>query len=106
MDSVRVIESVRDLLSDEDKWCKNYAALNAQGIEVHAKHSGACKWCLTGAIVYATPDGTDPYYALKSLRTLAYSYTGSSGLTDFNDRQETTHKDLMGFLGKAIQDLK
>lgn len=69
---------IRELLSDETKWCKNDVAQDKDGSAISATSDDACKWCLVGAIDKCYTDSTEDIW-LK-----IYKYLNMS-IGKFND---------------------
>jgi hypothetical protein len=40
---------IKELLSDESKWCRGAFAKDKDGFPITESHQDACKWCLAGA---------------------------------------------------------
>ncbi|TXH42677.1 MAG: hypothetical protein E6Q97_35280 [Desulfurellales bacterium] len=51
---------VSELLDSPDKWCQHAYAKNIEGAPVSSYASGACSWCLIGAINTCYPLLVDP----------------------------------------------
>lgn len=69
---------IKELLSDETKWCKNDAAKDKNGNAVIPTSNDACKWCLVGAIDKCYTDSTEDIW----FKIYMYLHTS---IGDFND---------------------
>lgn len=45
----KVLIEMKNILSDESKWCQDHSAVTVNGKEVDPNHVHAKKWCLSGA---------------------------------------------------------
>ena len=95
--AVPTVATVKELLNTEAHWTKRYSATDKSGNCVAIESDKAEKFCLSGAIhrVYST-DGTKRAEAFKKVENVikGYSLGTTSGIAAFNDRVETTFKDI------------
>lgn len=94
--------TVRELLSDPERWTKGAWALNQAGAEVNAISSDAKCWCLVGAIsrCYRTDDEQQPIRD-ASAKVKALILDRHATIVDFNDSPKTTHADILAVLDEA-----
>ena len=88
---------VRDLLTDESKWCKLDYARNKFGKGIDCDHPNACSWCLVGAIRKCYPD--EHYDKVRMMYRLPVIQP--SGVTGWNDAPERTFAEVR----KLIEEL-
>lgn len=102
-----LLKRVRKRLSDPRRWIKGPIAVAGNGRDVHARHPGARRWCLLGAL-WAEPDTptTLVFYARDAIKSAINDAPGSgwNGTTigSWNDSTLRTHGDVLAALGKAI----
>ena len=82
---------VRELLSDESKWCQDWYGRDALGEGAAFDGPAACQWCLMGAIFRCYHDSRDVVIAV-------YGKTGRT-ITDWNDDPSRTYAEV-----KALVD--
>jgi hypothetical protein len=104
---------VRELLSDESKWCKGPLAVDKEGRQTTPKSPTACKWCLWGAILRCYADdplvpSDNAYCAAKhKIIDIIQEIHGSSrrgrgrGIAVFNEASETTFAEIREVLERA-----
>jgi hypothetical protein len=58
---------IRELLTDESKWCKKNAAKNRKGESAYLYGEQAVQWCIYGAWrkCYSAPPGADEFESKK-----------------------------------------
>lgn len=90
-------------IEDPARWCKGVYARDQYGIEVDSRSEHACTWCALGAVrAFAdSPDSSWPFYGAASALNRA-TPEGYDGVHEFNDREETTHADIMAVYDRAI----
>jgi hypothetical protein len=100
---------VRDLLSDESKWCKGPTAVDKEGNPTFPLSSTACKWCLAGAIAKCYAEGSafrDTYRTpIDKITNIIHEIHGSSrrgtSYVTFNEASETTFAEIREILERA-----
>lgn len=71
------------VFDDDARWTVGWMARTEDGEDVPEYSPRACKWCLVGAVICATPDhGIRNRFVAKFREA-----TGSSFLAEFNDKQ-------------------
>jgi hypothetical protein len=70
---------IRELLTDESKWCKGNSAVDAEGYPVFPSNHHATRWCLYGASVKVG------FNALKVLEAIQKRLPGIESIGEFND---------------------
>lgn len=113
------------ILEEEGRWVKEAAAMDKKGSHVSPESKEACKWCLSGAIEKAKFD-IWPYLnwdthgvaedflaeAVQDKYPSCYMYPDDywnpeAGIViKFNDREDTSHEDLMEVIEAAIGEAK
>lgn len=82
---------VKELLSDESKWCKRTYARDANDVSISADSDAACSFCLLGAIHRCYQIGSID--VIKRVRTKlqieSYETVGT-----WNDNRNTTFADV------------
>ena len=87
---------VRDILTDESKWCKGTRAVTVENEFCSPLDPRAVKWCLVGAIEKAYGRGVEyTVTVMKVLKEVNYSaFMGPSGIAYFNDSIGIQFKDV------------
>ena len=103
-----ILVKARSLIGNEECWVKGSLAEDHHGEEMYPTNPYACRWCLEGAIIKAAD--LDGYEVKDNIPTpleitvRVLHGTGFIGfLDDFNDAEDTTHKDVLDLLDKAIE---
>jgi hypothetical protein len=83
---VQIVERARELIADEQHWCRGELALDANGLGVCPMSDEAVKRCSLGALIMAAYDITTDRreainLAIKAMRPLH----GSATLMQIND---------------------
>lgn len=92
--------TVRELLSDPNRWTKCAHARDADGKAVLWTSDEAVCFCLAGAIDRCFRD--DPHgKQLAWDKVYAVVVKRGLGVTGFNDSITTTHKDILAVLDEA-----
>ena len=94
-----ILIAARAKIDTPQKWCKGSEALNSEGEPVDTTDEGAVCFCAFGAINAVTPRYLYNSDAKNALRVAL----GRSFITDYNDRPETKHADIMALYDKAIE---
>lgn len=120
---VDVLESARNLIDSPSRWCKNYQAMNREGVDVDCTDYRACRWCMLGAIgheyvrwVNANLDERAGCYGVHNAAVGFLTQRlpghepdeilGEQDIADFNDRVDTHHGDVIRVLDGAIEDAR
>jgi hypothetical protein len=117
-DLLKVLESARARIDRPEQWCKEWAALDAEDQPVRPTAGSACKWCAEGAVRWAmiTHFSDLEYSETISLKLAAFDAVAEAATqegeltylvpSEFNDREDTTHADVLAAFDKAIADVK
>jgi hypothetical protein len=101
---------VKDLLTDESKWCKNLPAVDKEGRQTTTRSPTACKWCLMGAIVKCYVETRPPFYesycaarykVLNAIREIHGNLYEEGYISLFNDGPKTTFAEIREVLERA-----
>ena len=108
-----ILQKVRRIVSKSWNWTQAVGArdVNSQPVEAYSKE--AVCWCVTGAFERATKDGEGNRNVSRDAAGGAWGFlnyanerhNGFDRLYEFNDRLDTTHKDIMNFLDSVLEDL-
>ena len=108
MRPTEILEGVRELLSDERRWCKGAFARNKDGAKLrYGSDEGARRWDIGGAVDHVASGGyEDGGHALRLIddeEDLPPDTPEAGPITAFNDLESTTHADMLGLLDRAIE---
>ena len=118
MKTHELLEYGKSLIDTPEKWCKIYVALSSSGSILPYDNINKLKlrnyesYCSYGAFRKAcydnSVDTTSPQYLIASdyLDDSAQSTNIFHGIIEFNDHEDTTHKDVMMVWNKAIKYAK
>lgn len=119
VETIAVLDAVRDVLSTPDRWTRHSFAVTAEGIPVRAGSPVACRWCLVGAITatyerrlqrrgdHITPTVAPNTVCVALGTTLMRERRDSTGcLTVFNDTPSTTHADVLALIDATLARLR
>ena len=107
---VAILKRAMSLISNPAQWTKFTFSRDKNGNSVSSHTSGACQWCVMGAINRAshdldmarTPD--DPYAARRLInKSIPRDFVGVTA-TSFNDDSATHHQDIMHLFERAIKE--
>lgn len=103
MNMVEILAAARRKIASPTQWIKGCFAADKYGEEVGIHSPRACKWCLEGAIRFASPDsdgpgGFDDHGALLWL----CQYFGGMKPHEANDLGAMMHSKLIAIVDKAI----
>ena len=110
--AVAAVKEVRKLLTPLTAWTQRAMARDGDRYQVEPRHTGACCWCLVGAIRKVCPVGgavRHRVYEMLTNRPLSGTpYSQSAGaacdeLMEWNDRPETTHAHVLERLDLVIE---
>lgn len=100
MNTLQVLEAVKETFVDKEHWTQGTNARNSEGNPVGIEDPCAVKFCLVGAICKATGNGKERVDALNYLEKRIDAYS----VAYFNDRNCYTR--IMHCLDSAITNLK
>lgn len=116
MTALKVLQTAREILSEEKRWTKNVLARNILDIKVAPINPSAVCFCSMGAICKAAKDlklhtYTDSIEAENLLTEAAKPLmaqmegikTIPSSFVQFNDNLRTKHSDIMNLFDEAIK---
>jgi len=101
------LKPLKELLSSEDRWCKDSYAKTIDNSPVLIGDPRAYRFCLEGAIVKIYAHKREPWFAkyktLEFVKKCLYDYStkhnllsATKSLLDFNDK--SSHKEIVEFL--------
>ena len=120
MEIIDVLKETKALLSDPSSWNKTYFAVDFKGRSVNTTDESACRWCLAGAIFHVADvsldstlddkklvcDTIDHIEKLDDITNIDQDALGhNEPIVYFNDKDDTTHENVIDILDKAIQSL-
>jgi hypothetical protein len=83
---IQIIQRAQALIEDQDRWCRNHIALDANGSAVFPINPAAVKRCALGALIAAAYELTRDHDAADKLAYDALRpYCGTSTLIHIND---------------------
>lgn len=97
--TLTVLREMRELLSDESRWCKGYGARDEHGFEVGSNDPEACSWCLLGA--HQSVAGVHQNTSQSWIYLCDFVPGGCP--IEFNDAGGTTHADVLDVLDRTIR---
>jgi hypothetical protein len=98
---LQIIERARALIQDNDRWCRNHIALDANGLSVFPTCLSAVKRCGLGALIAAAYELTHDYDVAESLAYDALRpLCGTSTLIHINDMRG--HAATLALFDQAI----
>jgi hypothetical protein len=99
--SVRIAERARDIIADQEHWCRGSFARGKGGVSVTVQDGSARRYCAMGALILAAFELTGD---IGQARELAYSVaskiSGTGSLVVVNDHQG--HAAVLALFDKAI----
>ena len=93
------LKAIRESILDENRWTRNYFALDDSGKPVGTNDKTAVRFCLVGAILKTVSPFSHKY--LLIYHNLRKNIGLSTSLYEFND--ERGHKAVIDLLDKAIK---
>lgn len=101
-----LLVKARELIKDEENWCKNALAKNKRGNLVSEKSDDACSFCMIGAVSCA---GNRNLYSMGEVdnaidilqRSIIDQGVGVIPISVFNDG--ASHKDVIKVFDHAIE---
>ena len=109
-DVIGALQRTKDRLTDPNDWIKAYTALDHNGESVYVKDPNACKWCLCGALCWASEESTQ-YYVLEAVADVLREiykippfiyYEHHHLIWRFNEDRATRHADVLNLLDRVI----
>ena len=103
--------AARDLIKDERNWSKVYFAQNDKGEDCDVTSQDASTYCVLGSVlkaVYSVVDKDQPesvYFYRQCKQVLSHFLPTDlkiCNIVKFNDSDDTSHKDVINLLTKAI----
>lgn len=103
MKDSEVLMKARELIAEEQHWCRRHFARDKHGAAVPYASAQACQFCSLGA-VYAVEEA-DGYEGMHSATEWLDKVANRCGATmiSFNDSRTTTHADVLRVFDEAIQ---
>lgn len=95
---LEILKESRELLSDENRWCREAHARDVDGLEVDALNEGAVSWCIIGSLVRSSGES---HLALPAMRVMSELTDGAGSIPDMND-EEFNHADVLQLFDEAI----
>lgn len=100
--TIEILRGAREILSDPDRWTRQFQARDSEGDCVAWNNPGAVCFCLMGAINRASMDITPDDRALAYEAMDVLDKVIDTAIPLFNDRPTTTHDDILEALDSAI----
>lgn len=85
---------IKELLTDESRWCKGHVARNKYGEKEDIESEQAVCWCLSGAIGKCYPYKDRNAISLKIRDAIVKHLGYVLGTIAFNDDKKTTFEDV------------
>lgn len=101
MNTLEILKAARALLTPPEAWAKNDFAFDSSGNLLAPSNKYAVSWCATGACIRAG----GKLAAIAAARELSRQLGGRE-VFDFNDRDETTHADVLQLFDDTIARLE
>lgn len=109
-ETIAVLDAVRDVLSNPDRWTKFELARSRLGDPVEPDDPSASCWCLQGAISRVVDDSTTRNAAHQELRVTLALRDRLINLpliaVEYNDQHDTTHADILKLIDDTIRRLR
>ena len=106
MSAKKLLASTRELLSKEGAWGQHAFAYDDSDERLHWDDPRACTWCLEGGIKIsarrcaATRRHFSEAMSLVNAELVSLGFFGS--IQGWNDRRDTTRKDVLAVIDRAI----
>lgn len=106
---VKALEQMKELLAPEGAWTQHAMARTKTGYSIRPFREGAVSFCLLGAKVKVLGYGydleSDEYSEdlHKVLQLAVFLTSGAPSVASFNDRPETTKRDVLAVIDRAIR---
>ena len=105
-DGLQLIKAARKLLADEKRWTKDCYARDAQGRECRPTDKRAKCWCILGALWHCETRVKGKPFAYSAAIALIEQELLKRGYIEipaFNDKENTTHEDVIKLLDDVIR---
>lgn len=99
--AVEILERLRELLSDPNRWCQGSSALNKDGKSCWGASSEACKWCLMGGLSKVSVMSNGLTTEARVVACQALEGIVSTGLAKFNDSH--SHQEVLELIDRGIE---
>lgn len=99
MTTLEILKAARELLSTPARWTKLAYARDAGGAAVMPSNANAVCWCIEGSIVKCSGD-----WSMEWARPIECDV--AADVASFNDRESTTHADILAAFDRAIAKLE
>lgn len=110
---VERLKDAKELIKDEQHWTKGTSARNRSGKSCESLDESAHSFCMLGAVQRANSEATATsaaFVGMKACAALKHSlpkgFKGFTGTIEFNDSDDTTHKDVLDVFDTAIEYAK
>jgi hypothetical protein len=100
--TITVLARARQLIADEQKWCRRTFARGWRGIPVPVKSSVAQSFCVLGAIMRAGREFALPVEDARN----ALEWQIARPIQDWNDDPARTHAEVISILDASIAALE
>lgn len=98
-----ILRRARALIDTPEKWTKDVLARDADGNQCDARSTDAKCYCIEGALLAACHElGMVFSTVMPFYRAIRLATPISRSVPDFNDREETTHADVLAIFDRAI----
>lgn len=95
-ETAEILRKAKARIALPSQWVQGCLAVDAAGDPTQPGDPSACAWCALGAIV---ADGFDASYGAR----MAFgAVVGQRYFSEFNDREATTHADILDAFDRAI----
>ena len=102
----QIITDTKQLLSNPNHWTKGaYARYGRDGKQIWPKEELAKCFCLGGAVIKLTSNASECKAITGLLRGQIRRGKKYHTIPQFNDAPETTHKDIIGLLDRALETI-
>ena len=97
-----VLKRARELISDENNWCKGALSRDKNGEDVWVSTEHACSWCASGAIIYAAKElGVSEKGRISIMDMMKIFIGRHQFLSQFNDN--STHAEVLAAFDRALE---
>lgn len=101
MTALKILQGVRELLSDEKRWTRGSYARDRLGRTTHSTSESAVCWCLIGALGKITNHERGARSAERALERVARR-RGREFPAEWQDADGRTHAEVLALLDEAI----
>jgi hypothetical protein len=97
--------AARSIIDTPEKWTKGAVSRDRSGSSLF-RVEGGVKWCMLGAVELAIkPTNTREIFIFEDAVSQLNKVLGSDSVSEFNDRDTTTHEDVLRVFDKAIEEV-